>query len=115
MGIVELRDKVASELIKLGLEPVALTAGGADMPGDYLVFASQVRRELPKPNLAQFSLFVVRSDLEGNGGAYESLDKLMRVDDAPGIAISGAALYSYKGGLYTYKADIQVVWPKNQN
>jgi hypothetical protein len=69
---------------------------------------------MPKPNLARFALYIVRSDLEGLEGAYGSVDKLAALNGVSGLQTSGVKLFSYKNGLYIYKAGIDIVWPKNQ-
>jgi hypothetical protein len=110
MGIIDMHTRVVDRLKAIGLNPVLLTKGEVDQPGDYLIFSEQIVRDLPHPNIARFALYITRSDLEGHGGAYASIDALKSFNVRPGLSASGASLSSYSGGLYTYKCDIDALW-----
>jgi hypothetical protein len=110
MGVVALGEKITARLKEIGLNPVTLIKGEADQPGDYLIFAEQIIRRLPEPNIARFTLYIVRSDLEGHSGAYQSIDALRNFNVRPGLSASGASLHSYANGLYTYKASLDAIW-----
>jgi hypothetical protein len=106
--IAEYQAKIAAILTTAGFEVQPLVRGAADQPGVYLIFAEQILKERPKADETRFELFIVRSDLEGNAGAYADIDRLFAVK-AAGIRVGGARLHSYRDGLYTYKADIYAV------
>ena len=114
MGITAARERLIAKLERAGVSAIIQDRLDLYQNGVYLAFEEAILRG-HKPIAYRFGLYVVSSDFQSVGGAYETIDKLLSAAQAQerelgraSYEISDARLTRLEGALSVYKIAITI-------